>query len=125
MAARGHATVDAGVIEQKASILTLTLRRSRIAPGRPGGSPLVDCSAHRHPRQSGSKAEALRAAMGPVPPRSAPKQVVHFKGVSQVRAAVGNARKYNDFPCIGYECQTFHLKKGVRRRHTLFVVVPG
>ena len=23
------------------------------------------------------------------------------------------------FSCIGYECQTFHLKKGMRRRHTL------
>ena len=22
------------------------------------------------------------------------------------------------FSCIGYECQTFHLKKGMRRRHT-------
>ena len=31
MAARGHATVDAGVIEQKASIFTLTLR-GRVSP---------------------------------------------------------------------------------------------
>ena len=29
------------------------------------------------------------------------------------------------FSCIGYGCQTFHLKKGMRRRHSLFVIVPG
>ena len=59
MAARGHATVDAGVIEQKASILTLTLPRSRIAPGRPGGSPFVDFSTHRHPIGSPARKQSL------------------------------------------------------------------
>ena len=29
------------------------------------------------------------------------------------------------FSCIGYECQTFHPKMGMLRRHTHFVVVPG
>ena len=46
------------------------------------------------------------------------------QGVAQARAAGGNASFYI-FSCIGYECQTFHLKKGMCRRHTLFVVVPG
>ena len=27
------------------------------------------------------------------------------------------------FSCIGYECQTFHPKMGMLRRHTHFVVV--
>ena len=29
------------------------------------------------------------------------------------------------FPCIGYECQTFHLKNGMPAAHTLSVVAPG
>lgn len=65
MVARGHVTVDARVIEQKASILTLTLRRSRIAPGRPGGSPFVDFSAHRHPKVVRLESRGSTGCYGP------------------------------------------------------------